>query len=325
MFIKWNKNKKDTRASVLSSSFPNSALPTSPTSPTKSTAGSSTSSHPSPHSGLKSKASNSSFTHQPNQKSSSSSISNQDPSSGVSPTNISAPIANNNGNQKPSQFVNGNNPPAMKPQGQQGPAPQGLKSPIESKPLAPKPGPPGSFPQQRQNIPPHQQPLHPAQHHQMFNRPMQGMVQGVQPPLSTQPRNPQSQPQAAQSSFPGQPIPQQQQQQQQQPPQQPTPRQQQQLQKPYPFTQPSAAQQVPQYPWSQRTISNVSPFPRYGHAANHIAARDGEVFVMGGLKGSNVFGDLWVIETGMSLIFEFFFYNYSIYHCCRSLLTVFHS
>lgn len=46
-------------------------------------------------------------------------------------------------------------------------------------------------------------------------------------------------------------------------------------------------------------IQNASPFPRYGHAANAIAARDGEVFVMGGLKGSNVFGDLWVVETGM--------------------------
>lgn len=53
-----------------------------------------------------------------------------------------------------------------------------------------------------------------------------------------------------------------------------------------------------QYPWSQSLISNASPFPRYGHSANAIAARDGEVFVMGGLKGSNVFGDLWVIETG---------------------------
>lgn len=64
-----------------------------------------------------------------------------------------------------------------------------------------------------------------------------------------------------------------------------------------PFTQVNT--NMPQYPWSQKSISNASPFPRYGHAANYIAARDGEVFVMGGLKGSNVFGDLWVIETGM--------------------------
>lgn len=61
-------------------------------------------------------------------------------------------------------------------------------------------------------------------------------------------------------------------------------------------------QTVPQYPWSRHTISNATPFPRYGHAANYIAARDGEVFVMGGLKGSNVFGDLWVIETGKRII-----------------------
>lgn len=53
-----------------------------------------------------------------------------------------------------------------------------------------------------------------------------------------------------------------------------------------------------QFPWSQVAISNASPFPRYGHAANPVAARDGEVFVMGGLKGSNVFGDLWVIDSG---------------------------
>lgn len=63
---------------------------------------------------------------------------------------------------------------------------------------------------------------------------------------------------------------------------------------------------MPQYPWSQKSISNASPFPRYGHAANYIAARDGEVFVMGGLKGSNVFGDLWVIETGKFPLTAFF-------------------
>lgn len=62
-----------------------------------------------------------------------------------------------------------------------------------------------------------------------------------------------------------------------------------------------------QYPWSQHLISNASPFPRYGHASNYIAARDGEVFVMGGLKGSNVFGDLWVIETGKLCCFFVFF------------------
>lgn len=73
--------------------------------------------------------------------------------------------------------------------------------------------------------------------------------------------------------------------------------QQQPQQRRLPFTQHNNPN-MPQYPWSERTISNASPFPRYGHAANYIAAREGEVFVMGGLKGSNVFGDLWVIETG---------------------------
>lgn len=64
-----------------------------------------------------------------------------------------------------------------------------------------------------------------------------------------------------------------------------------------PFTQ-HYNPNIPQYPWSQQSIANATPFPRYGHASNCIAARDGEIFVMGGLKGSNVFGDLWVIETG---------------------------
>lgn len=70
----------------------------------------------------------------------------------------------------------------------------------------------------------------------------------------------------------------------------------QQLQQPTAMRPPQTSQPS-QYPWSKHYISNASPFPRYGHAANYIAARDGEVFVMGGLKGSNVFGDLWVIES----------------------------
>lgn len=70
----------------------------------------------------------------------------------------------------------------------------------------------------------------------------------------------------------------------------------QQLQQPAAMRPPQTSQPS-QYPWSKHYISNASPFPRYGHAANCIAARDGEVFVMGGLKGSNVFGDLWVIES----------------------------
>ncbi|KAG5356048.1 Tip elongation aberrant protein 1 [Yarrowia sp. B02] len=53
----------------------------------------------------------------------------------------------------------------------------------------------------------------------------------------------------------------------------------------------------PNHPWTKVPITNASPFPRYGHASNYVAARDGEIFVMGGLKGADVFGDLWVIET----------------------------
>ncbi|CAN6615855.1 hypothetical protein TRVA0_006S02014 [Trichomonascus vanleenenianus] len=73
---------------------------------------------------------------------------------------------------------------------------------------------------------------------------------------------------------------------------------------PQPYPQSPRGQQPPQqqvnhphFPWSQNAVKNASPFPRYGHAANPVAARDGEVFIMGGLKGSNVFGDLWVVET----------------------------
>lgn len=51
------------------------------------------------------------------------------------------------------------------------------------------------------------------------------------------------------------------------------------------------------FPWTRMSLQRDCPFPRYGHASNPTAARDGEVFVMGGLKGSNVFGDLWVIES----------------------------
>ncbi|KAF5093333.1 hypothetical protein D0Z00_004116 [Geotrichum galactomycetum] len=138
-------------------------------------------------------------------------------------------------------------------------------------------------------IPPPQQQLQQLQQPRFSNNPSGG-PQLQQP----QQQHPQQQQQQQQQQQP-------QQHQQQQPQQQQQPPQQQQPQPPpqqrrLPFTQHNNPN-MPQYPWSERTISNASPFPRYGHAANYIAAREGEVFVMGGLKGSNVFGDLWVIET----------------------------
>ncbi|KAI5777354.1 hypothetical protein EDC01DRAFT_406040 [Geopyxis carbonaria] len=57
------------------------------------------------------------------------------------------------------------------------------------------------------------------------------------------------------------------------------------------------------YPWSQRRLSlsssHPSPFPRYGHAANAVSSKDGDVYIMGGLiRSQNVRGDLWMIEGG---------------------------
>lgn len=56
------------------------------------------------------------------------------------------------------------------------------------------------------------------------------------------------------------------------------------------------------YPWSQRRIhftSSANPFPRYGAAVNATAAKDGSLYLMGGLiNGSTVKGDLWMLETG---------------------------
>src|SRR4051794_27269810 len=57
------------------------------------------------------------------------------------------------------------------------------------------------------------------------------------------------------------------------------------------------------YPWSLKKMtlssSMASPFPRYGHAANSNAGKEGEVYVMGGLiRSQNVRGDLWLLEGG---------------------------
>ncbi|TGZ78041.1 hypothetical protein EX30DRAFT_310548 [Ascodesmis nigricans] len=55
------------------------------------------------------------------------------------------------------------------------------------------------------------------------------------------------------------------------------------------------------YPWSQRKLllssSHSHPFPRYGHAANAVSSKEGDVYIIGGLiQNSNVRGDLWVVE-----------------------------
>lgn len=56
------------------------------------------------------------------------------------------------------------------------------------------------------------------------------------------------------------------------------------------------------YPWSRRQLAFDSlhppPFPRYGAAVNSAAAKDGSIYIMGGLiNGSTVKGDLWTVEA----------------------------
>ncbi|KAB8356412.1 hypothetical protein FH972_023995 [Carpinus fangiana] len=68
-------------------------------------------------------------------------------------------------------------------------------------------------------------------------------------------------------------------------------------------TQPRPEPNLSLYPWSQRRLDFSSmgqnPFPRYGAAANSVASKDGDVYLMGGLiNGSMVKGDLWVVEAG---------------------------
>jgi hypothetical protein len=56
------------------------------------------------------------------------------------------------------------------------------------------------------------------------------------------------------------------------------------------------------YPWSTRRLNftnQLSPFPRYGGAANATASKEGQVYLMGGLVDSQtVKGDLWMVEVG---------------------------
>lgn len=42
----------------------------------------------------------------------------------------------------------------------------------------------------------------------------------------------------------------------------------------------------------------VTPFPRYGAAANAVASKEGDIYLMGGLiDGATVKGDLWIVES----------------------------
>lgn len=48
-------------------------------------------------------------------------------------------------------------------------------------------------------------------------------------------------------------------------------------------------------PWTRSKLL-ISPFPRYRHAASSYANEKGEVFVMGGLHNTSVYGDTWILK-----------------------------
>lgn len=48
-------------------------------------------------------------------------------------------------------------------------------------------------------------------------------------------------------------------------------------------------------PWKKKKLYN-SPFPRFGHAVSSYTAPNGSIYLMGGLSGNAVFGDMWVLE-----------------------------
>jgi Galactose oxidase, central domain len=59
---------------------------------------------------------------------------------------------------------------------------------------------------------------------------------------------------------------------------------------------------APVFPWSMRKFRNANPFPRFGHAANVSAGKEGEIYVFGGLVKEKRKNDLFVIDSGISSI-----------------------
>ena len=53
------------------------------------------------------------------------------------------------------------------------------------------------------------------------------------------------------------------------------------------------------FPWSMRKFRNANPFPRFGHAANVSAGKEGEIYVFGGLVKEKRKNDLFVIDSGL--------------------------
>jgi hypothetical protein len=59
--------------------------------------------------------------------------------------------------------------------------------------------------------------------------------------------------------------------------------------------QPDKVQTSPVTPWRKKKLYN-SPFPRFGHAVSSLTSTSGALYLMGGLSGNEVYGDMWVIE-----------------------------
>ena len=54
-------------------------------------------------------------------------------------------------------------------------------------------------------------------------------------------------------------------------------------------------------PWSMRKFRNANPFPRFSHAANVSAGKEGEIYVFGGLVKDKRKNDLFVIDSGVPM------------------------
>jgi Galactose oxidase, central domain len=52
-------------------------------------------------------------------------------------------------------------------------------------------------------------------------------------------------------------------------------------------------------PWSMRKFRNANPFPRFGHAANISAGKEGEIYIFGGLVKDKRKNDLFVLDSGI--------------------------
>jgi len=53
--------------------------------------------------------------------------------------------------------------------------------------------------------------------------------------------------------------------------------------------------------WAIRKFRSLNPFPRFGHAANSTAGKEGEIYVFGGLVKEKRKNDLYVIDSGVFL------------------------